>query len=62
MAGDTYDPASRIQYLTVDGVTHAADISYSPQGWPTALTIGPDTPLPISERNDPGPVPGLLGG
>jgi RHS repeat-associated protein len=55
-----YDPGSRIQRLAVDGVAHAAEISYSPHGWPTELTIGPDSPVPIAERNDPTPVPGLL--
>ncbi|MEU9324087.1 RHS repeat-associated core domain-containing protein [Streptomyces canus] len=56
-----YDRAGRVQRLTVDGVPHADGITYSAQGWPTELTLDPESALPLSERNEPGPVPGLLG-
>ena len=56
----TYDPAGRIQGLTVNGVRHATDISYSAQGWPTTLTTGADGPRPVTELNEPATLPGLL--
>ncbi|MFJ4368882.1 RHS repeat domain-containing protein [Streptomyces chartreusis] len=61
MVGHHHDPAGRIQRLTVDGVPQADGIVYAAPGWPTQLTLGPDCPLPLTEINDPGPAPGLLG-